>query len=187
MTQSKILVDTNAYVRIAKTIRPLLFCEFGENQYCLYIIPELNNELQNKRLTNKFPWVDEAEYVDNRKHFPALSRKQKTSIQDTFDFIWNHVKENLMGTSKVDALYIAYGFELKIPVVTDDQDMTTLANDFGCQAMPTLQVLKIMLDANHIDMKTIDGLVNYWRYIRDEPSNLAKDYRKYFGKNLPKS
>lgn len=48
MTQSKILVDTNAYVRIAKTIRPLLFCEFGENQYCLYIIPELNNELQNK-------------------------------------------------------------------------------------------------------------------------------------------
>lgn len=50
MTQSKILVDTNAYLRLAKTIRPLLFNPFGDNGYCLYILPELNTELTNNRL-----------------------------------------------------------------------------------------------------------------------------------------
>jgi len=185
MAQSKILVDTNAYIRMARSIRPLLFCEFGLNQYCLYIIPELNQELQNRRLANKFPWVDEAEYIDNRKHFPSLSRKQKISIGNMFDFIWSYVKETLMGTSKVDALYIAYAIELNIPVVTDDQEMTNLAKVFDCEIMPTLQVLRIMFDANHIDMNKIDSLVNYWRYIQDEPANLSKDYKRIFGKKLP--
>lgn len=45
MPQSKILVDTNAYLRLAKTVRPLLFVPFGDNEYCLYILPELNEEL----------------------------------------------------------------------------------------------------------------------------------------------
>lgn len=187
MVQSKILVDTNAYIRMARSIRPLLFCEFGANQYCLYIIPELNQELKNKRLTSKFPWVEEAEYADNRKNFPVLSRKQKASINDTFDFIWNYVKENLIGTSRVDALYISYAIELGIPVVTDDQEMMSLAAAFDCKAIPTLQVLKIMLDAGHIDMKMIDSLVNYWRYIEDEPANLVKDYKRLFGKKIPSS
>lgn len=187
MVQSKILVDTNAYIRMAKSIRPLLFCEFGADQYCLYIIPELNQELQNKRLTHKFPWVEDAEYADNRKNFPALSRKQKASIKDTFEFIWSYVKENLIGTSRVDALYIAYAIELDIPVVTDDQEMSGVAKVFDCKVMPTLQVLKIMFDAGHVDMKVIDGLVNYWRYIQDEPANLVKDYKRFFGKKLPAS
>jgi hypothetical protein len=34
-------------------------------------------------------------------------------------------------------------------------------------------------------MKMIDGLINYWRYIKDEPANLAKDYKSFFGKKLP--
>ncbi len=50
MAQSKILVDTNAYLRLAKTIRPLLFMPFGENEYCLYILPELNEELKSHKL-----------------------------------------------------------------------------------------------------------------------------------------
>ena len=81
--------------------------------------------------------------------------------------------------SKVDALYIAYALELNVPVVTDDQDMTELAKTYDVQVMPTLQLLKIMLDCGHTDMKTIDGLVQYWRYIGDRPANLEKDYQKY--------
>lgn len=75
MPQSKILVDTNAYLRLAKTIRPLLFVPFGENEYCLYILPELNKELTSRKLQSKFPWVDEAEYAENRKHFPQIGKK----------------------------------------------------------------------------------------------------------------
>ena len=62
MTQSKILIDTNAYLRLAKTIRPLLFNPFGDNGYCLYILPELNAELTNNRLVTKFYWIEEDEY-----------------------------------------------------------------------------------------------------------------------------
>jgi hypothetical protein len=178
--QSKILVDTNAYLRLAQTIRPLLFVHFGDNEYCLYIIPELNKELLNRRFETKFPWIDEDEYRGNREHFPTLSKKQKTSIQETFSYIWDYVVTFLPGPSKVDALYIAYALELNVPVVTDDKDMTQLAQEFEANAMPTLQLLKIMLDCGHTNMKTIDGLIEYWRYIGDRPANMESDYKKYF-------
>jgi predicted nuclease of predicted toxin-antitoxin system len=182
MPQSKILVDTNAYIRLAQTVRPLLCQSFGKEEYCLYIIPELNKELKAKRLESLFPWIEEIEYQENRKHFPSLSRKQKRSITDTFEYLWDHVVTELSGPSKVDALYLAYALELDIPVVTDDQDMTSLANAFGAKVMPTLQLLKIMLDTGHVNMKTIDGLVDYWRYIKDKPANLEHDYQRLFGK-----
>jgi hypothetical protein len=181
MAQSKVLVDTNAYLRLAKTIHPLLFVPFGENEYCLYIIPELNAELANHRLLSKFPWTSVEDYKENRKSFPTLGGKQKKSIADTFKHIWELAQsDEFLGPSKVDARYIAYAYELKIPIVTDDQDMTKLAKEFDITVMPTLQLLKIMLNAGHTDMKTINGLVEYWRYIADSPANLDRDYKKYF-------
>ena len=83
------------------------------------------------------------------------------------------MQTDLPGPSMVDALYISYAIELDIPVVTDDQDMTALAHVFEAKVMPTLELLKIMLDCGHTDIKTIDGLVDYWRHIGDRP---AKDY-----------
>jgi hypothetical protein len=43
MAQSKILVDTNVYLRLAQSVKPLLFVPFGDKQFCLYVIPELNS------------------------------------------------------------------------------------------------------------------------------------------------
>ncbi len=180
MAQSKVLVDTNAYLRLAKTIHPLLFVPFGENEYCLYIIPELNDELAHHRLLSKFPWTSEEDYQENRKYFPTISKEQQKAIASTFDYVWDHAKSETLGTSKVDVKYIAYAIELEIPIVTDDQDMTTLAKEFDVSVMPTLQLLKIMLNAGYTDMKTINGLVEYWRYIADRPANLDSDYKKYF-------
>ena len=181
MPQSKILVDTNAYLRLAKTIRPLLFVPFGDNEYCLYILPELNEELAGRKLQSKFPWVDEAEFTENRKHFPSIARKQKKSIEQTFEYIWDHVQTELPGPSRVDAWYIAYALELDVPVVTDDQDMTELAKVFDAQVMPTLELLKTMLDNGHTDMKTIDSLIDYWKYYADMPANFRTDYQRLFG------
>ena len=183
MPQSKLLVDTNAYLRLAKTIRPLLFVPFGDNEYCLYILPELNEELAGRRLQSKFPWVDEEEFAENRKHFPVIAKKQKLSIQQTFEYIWDYVQTELPGPSRVDAWYIAYALELGVPVVTDDQDMTELANTFDAQVMSTMALLKIMLDCGHTDMRTIDGLIDYWRYFSDIPANLRADYLHLFGKS----
>lgn len=182
MPQSKILVDTNAYLRLAKTIRPLLFVSFGKNEYCLYVLPELNRELENRKLQSKFPWVEEDDFSENRKHFPNISRKQMRSIQFTFEYVWEHVQTELPGPSKVDTWYIAYSLELGVPVVTDDQDMVELANTFEAQVMPTLALLKIMLDNGHTDMNTIDGLCEYWRYLDDLPANFKTDYKRLFPK-----
>lgn len=181
MPQSKILVDTNAYLRLAKAVRPLLFMSFGEDDYCLYILPELNQELQSRKLQSKFYWVDEDEYASNRQHFPVVSRKQKKSITGTFEFVWNHVITDLPGPSKVDALYVAYAIDLNIPVVTDDQDMTELAIAFDAKVMSTLELLKIMFDCGHIDMKTINSLCDYWKHVSDIPSNFDSDYSRLFG------
>ncbi|MFT6910209.1 MAG: putative nucleic acid-binding protein [Oleiphilaceae bacterium] len=181
MPQSKILVDTNTYLRLAQTVRPLLYAPFGEDNYCLYIIPELNDELANRRLNSKFPWVNDDEYKENRKHFPSISRQQKKSIPDTLEYIWAAVQESYPGPSKVDALYVAYAIELRVPVVTDDGDLALLAKAFDVKVMPTLEVLKVMFDCGHIDMTKIDGAVAYWRHIGDRPSNLELDYARFFG------
>ncbi|MCD2453345.1 DNA-binding protein [Methylicorpusculum oleiharenae] len=180
MAQSKILVDTNAYLRLAKTIRPLLFVPFGENQYCLYILPEVNKELQNHRLQNTFYWVNEDEFVENRNHFPSIGKKQKAAIDLVFGYIWDYVQTDLPGPSRVDALYIAYALELDVPVVTDDQDMTALAKAFDAKVMPTLELLKIMFNCGHTDMKTIKGLCEYWRQFGDRPANLEADFKRLF-------
>ncbi|HDX8819794.1 MAG: DNA-binding protein [Klebsiella michiganensis] len=181
MPQTKILVDTNAYLRLAKSIRPLLFVPFGDDEYCLYILPELNEELTARKLQSKFPWVDEDEFAENRMHFPNIARKQKKTIHQTFEYVWDHVQTELPGPSRVDALYIAYALELGAPVVTDDQDMTKLAEVFEAQVMPTLELLKIMLDSGHTDMKTIRGIVEYWEYFADIPANFKTDYQRIFG------
>lgn len=180
MPQTKILVDTNAYIRLAKTIRPLLFSPFGDREYCLYVLPELNKELENQKLQGKFHWITEEEFTDNRKHTPTISRKQKKSIQQTFEYLWDHVQTELPGPSKVDALYIAYALELEIPVVTDDQDMIELADVFEAKTMPTLELLKIMLDNKHTSIKTINGLCEYWKHIADIPANFKADYKRLF-------
>lgn len=180
MPQSKVLVDTNSYLRLAQSIRPLLFVPFGDEDYCLYILPELNDELSNRRLNSKFPWVDEDEYSENRKHFPTIGRNQKKSINETFEYIWNYVQTDLTGPSRVDALYIAYALELGIPVVTDDQDMAELAAVFEVSSMPTLELLKLMYDKGHVDLIKIKGITDYWIAIGDCPANLHRDIKRFF-------
>ncbi len=180
MAQTKILIDTNSYIRLARTIHPLLFQPFGEDEYCLYVLPELNKELANHKLESKFHWINDEEYSANRKRFPTISRGQKTSIKSTFDYVWDYVKSDFPGPSRVDVTYIAYAIELEVPVVTDDQDMIGLAHVFDVKTMPTLALLRIMLDCEHINKKKIQALFEHWRHITDLPANFAADSLRWF-------
>ena len=185
MAQTKILVDTNSYLRLAESIHPLLFTQFGKSNYCLYVIPELNVELNASHLTTKFSWVDEAEYRDNRKHFPTIGRKQLRKVEINFEYIWEHIETELPGPSRVDATYIAYALELDICVVTDDEDMIELAKVFDVTVMRSLELMKLMLDSGHINIKKINSIVTYWRHIKDTPGRLDKLYRQLFGTDPP--
>ena len=180
MAQSKVLVDTNTYLRLAKTIHPLLAAPFGDLPYCLYIIPELNRELGNKRLRSKFPWIDEPEFQANRQQFPQLSRQQSKAIEQTFDFIWAHALAEFPGPSKVDVRYLATAYELVVPVVTDDLDMQALAKEFDISTLSTMELLAMMHEAGHISLKLVDGLMAYWEYEDDVPAKMKKDYKRLF-------
>lgn len=186
MPQSKILVDTTTYIRLAKSIHPLLDVTFGDDEYCLYVLKELDVEFSsNRRLQTSFSWVDEQIYVENRSKKLTLSRKDKRSIEITVDFIKQHKLDNRLSVSNVDILCLAHALVLGIPVVTDDTDMLEVADTFGIKRLKTLNLLHLMMQCGHVDLKKIRQIVSYWEYISDKPANFRQEYIEIFGEKPP--
>jgi hypothetical protein len=53
------LLDTNAYLRLAKRVRPLLGVPFGQRQYVLTVLQDVEDEVhRSPRLRFHFPWFD---------------------------------------------------------------------------------------------------------------------------------
>lgn len=186
MAQSKILLDTNTYIRLAKSINPLLDVAFGEDNYCLYVLKELDVEFtRSKRLQTLFSWVDEEEYRANRKKRLTLSKKDKRNIELTLDFLRQHKIDNKLSVSEIDILCLAYGNVLDIPVVTDDADMLEVANTFGINTMKTLELLHLKVECGYIEIEEVRKIVAYWEYISDKPGNFRQDYISIFGEDPP--
>lgn len=75
MAQTKILLDTNSYLRLAENLHPLLFVSYGEENFTLYAHKDLRDEcLRQPRLANKFDWITLAKYEENRKRPLVLSK-----------------------------------------------------------------------------------------------------------------
>lgn len=186
MAQSKILLDSNSYFRLAKGIHPLLFQTFGEAEYTLYVLPELEREYAKEpRLQNKFPWVSAPEFQNNRSKVLNLSREQRKERGTAYEIMWDHVQTELPGPSRVDVIVLSYGYILGIPVVTDDADMIELAKTFGITVWKTLDLLKLMLDCKYIDMARVRAVVAYWGYVDDRPKEFSVDYRRLFDESAP--
>ena len=186
MPQRKLLLDTNAYLRLARSIHPLLFIEFGEDQTCLYLIEEFEREFaRSRRLRGKFPWVDEPEYRDNRQTRLQIARKQRRTIRTAIDFIGDQADTDALGVSAVDVSVLGHAYVLEIGVVTDDTDMLALASTFGIECMTSLSLLKLMLDAGHIEYAKVRQISAYWRHERDLPAKFTRDYRRLFGEPPP--
>lgn len=187
MAQRKILIDTNSYFRLAQSIRPLLKVEFGVESYCLYVIKEMQEEYNaNPRLRSRFHWVNEPEYVENRSHKLQVSRKERLEIEQTYEFIYDHARSEYPGVSRVDVRVLAHAYVLGVPVVTDDADMTALAEDFEIEVMRTLDLLKLMLDCGHVDMAKVREVAEYVIYGNDRPKDFRRDYRRHFEEDPPR-
>ncbi len=186
MAQSKILLDTNTYFRLAKSIHPLLDVVFGEHNYCLYVLKELDDEFnRNKRLKTSFSWVDEEEFAINREKRLTLSRKDKNEINLTIGYLRQHKADNKLGISEVDILCLAHGHILGIPVITDDADMLQVAKDFSIQTMKTLELMRLMFDCGYINIEKVRQIVAYWEYLNDKPGGFRNDYISIFGEKPP--
>jgi hypothetical protein len=121
MAETRVILDTNAYFRLAQSIHPLLSTAFGKQKYTLYVLKELQVEYdKNPRLTNRFAWVNYPEYISNRSQRLTLKIKEKPEIKRAYDFILDYVRNVHPGVSKIDVLALAHAEILAIPVVTDD-------------------------------------------------------------------
>ncbi|EKD28893.1 MAG: hypothetical protein ACD_79C00171G0004 [uncultured bacterium] len=187
MLQTKILVDTNSYLRLANNIHPLLFQEFGKEKYCLYVLDELDEEFnRNNRLKNKFHWVNEPEYKANRKRKLSVSKEEKQQITIVPDYIRDFASSKSLTISIIDSLVLAYGYVLKVPVVTDDADMICVAKEYKINIFQTLELLELMKRCGHIDMEKIKTITAYWEYNGDRPKNFYKDFKRLFNQPPPK-
>lgn len=182
MAQYRILLDSNAYLRLANSFHPLLHESYGEQSYVLYVIPEFQKEFdKNPRLKNKFGWVNQPEYKENRKRRIRITRSQKEQIHLTYSYIWDHNISQGLGASRIDVRTLAYGAVLGVPVITDDSDMTELGKVFGIEVRGLLDLLKLMFDTNRIDFHEIETLLDYLQYNKDLPyPSFRKDVIKVF-------
>ena len=184
MSQCRILVDSNAYFRLAQSIHPLLNAVFGKKRYCLYVIKELQIEYnRNPRLKNAFSWVNDPEYTKNRSRVLEITREEKAEIKRAYDFILDYVNSVHPGVSKVDVLCLAHAEQLGIPVVTDDEEMRVVAGEYGISTYKTIELLKLMLDCRYIDIEKIREIAAYWTYLNDNPKDFIADYKKLFGES----
>ncbi len=184
---NRILVDTNSYLRLAYTINPLLKRPFGSDRYELFVLPEMYKELQrNPRLRNEFSWVFEKDFVQNRKECRLrLNADQKGKVNRAIEIMTRTAQQTDNTASPIDIKCLAYGYTLKISVVTDDADMILLAEEFEVQIMTTLKLLKLMFDESLLTSRKIDDIVKYWIYVDDLPANWFSQFKYFFKKKPP--
>jgi predicted nuclease of predicted toxin-antitoxin system len=192
MAQTKIIVDSNSYFRLAQNIHPLLCEPFGDQEYTLYMHKELNREFdKSMRLQTRFDWAADKEFKDNRTRSLTLKKSQRTEIEDTFEYMWEYVKEEFhltknKGPSDTDTLIVATAAVLEIRVVTDDQDMIELAGTYGVHQITSLELMKLMLEEEHIGLEKVEQIVSQWQCDNDTPYQGWKaEYKRLFKKAPP--
>ena len=189
MVQKKILLDSNAYFRLAQHIHPLLKTPFGKDNYCLYVIADIQVEYDNNpRLKGKFRWVNSPGHRENRSDQLNISKVQHHEIEQAYDFMKDAALSQPLTVSPVDIKCLAQGYVLDIPVVTDDNGMHILAELHDMSPLRSLDLLKLMLECHHIDMEKVKEVVAYWMYYdlpRQREGFFRKEYKSLFNEELP--
>lgn len=190
-----VLLDTNAYLRLAKRIKPLLGVKFGQKEYSLTILKDVEDEVhRNPRLHFYFPWFDDAQLTAERLAKQVrLSKDEKMQVQAATTILHAHVLENAAAyiskgrtpPSPTDCYNLAFGQVRPAIVTTDDLGMHQLARDFGIPVWHGHELLKKMLSAKLINNDLIreiykalevnDDLPHTWREVKH------KAFKKIFG------
>lgn len=183
------ILDSNAYFRLAYSLHPLLGQQFGKSKserYVMRVIAQLEEEYKRSaRLQHKFYWVKDKQFSNNRQAERLhISVKQNREVQKARSFILSHEKDLGLNISLVDATALAIGFVKKQPVVTDDADMCAVATDLGIEVWSMLQLLKLMVDEEHIDLDKAKEVAQFLDHEDDLPSGrkaFVKQFTQFFG------
>lgn len=156
-----VLLDTNAYLRLAKRIKPLLGEKFGQKEYVLSVLKDVEDEVhRSRRLRFHFPWFDDTELATERlAKRVRLNKDEKQQLQAATSILRAHVLENAAAyiskgrtpPSPTDCYNLAFGQIRPAIVVTDDLGMHQLAKEFDIPVWHGHEMLKKMHSAKLIN------------------------------------
>lgn len=158
-----VLLDTNAYLRLAKRVRPLLGKPFGQKRYVLTVLEDVESEVhRSARLRFRYPWFDgDASLSEERlAQRLRLSREQREQLDASASFLHDWVLQDVRrfttgGRSppgRADCRVLACGQVCPAVVVTDDLGMHDLATEFhiavwhGFELLAKLRTAKVATD-----------------------------------------
>lgn len=160
-----VLLDTNAYLRLAKRIKPMLGVKFGQREYVLTILRDVENEVhRSSRLRFHYPWFDDPDIAAERlSKGIRLSPDEKDQLKLVADMLraWavsnaaSYIEEGRSPPSPIDCRVLAFGQIRPAIVVTDDLGMHKLAKEFEIPIWHGHELLKKMLTAKLIDRELV--------------------------------
>ncbi len=156
-----VLLDTNTYLRLAKRIRPLLGVRFGQKDYVLTVLKNVEDEVRrNRTLRSRFPWFDDEDFGAERDAAQVrLSAAEKTALDNARSVLRGHVLSDVdpyttggrHPPSDTDCRVLAFGQVREAIVVTDDLGMHLLAADFELAVWHGWELLSKMKAAKKVD------------------------------------
>ena len=190
-----VLLDTNAYLRLAKRIKPLLGIRFGQKGYVLTILKDVEDEVhRSARLQEYFPWFDDPPLQQERlAKRVRLSQDEKAQITAMKSVLRQHALAHAADyttlgrspPSPTDCFCLAFGQVRQAMVATDDLGMHKLAEDFELPVFHCHEVLKKMLTAKVIDKSLVAKIYRALEVNGDLPRSWVEvkytAFKKVFG------
>lgn len=192
-----VLLDTNAYLRLAKRVRPMLGVPFGAKDYSLMILNDVEVEVhRNPSLLFKFPWFDNQVLANERLATRIrLKQEEKASIEVATGVLRASVLEDPLRfmsggsspPSEVDCRVLAHGVVRGCLVVTDDLAMHILAAEFRIKIWHGFDLLKALLNAKRIDSVLVKEIFEALEANGDLPASWRAAQHSKFPKIFPRS
>jgi hypothetical protein len=187
-----VLLDTNAYLRLAKRVRPAVGVKFGQKGYVLTIHKSVEDEVhRNPRLRATYPWFDGQEFTSERMAKQIrLSDADKASIQAAQSVLHGWVLADpepytsggRSPPGPTDCWLLALGQVKPAIVVTDDLGMHALAKDFGILVWHGFQLLDKLRSAKVVDTPLIREIYEALEANGDLPKTWVEAKRTVFPK-----
>lgn len=187
-----VLLDTNAYLRLAKRVRPAVGVKFGQKGYVLTVHKSVEDEVhRSARLKSLYPWFDGEEFANERLAKQIrLTEEEKASIQAAQSVLhgWvladpdSYTSGGRSPPGPTDCWLLALGQVKPAIVVTDDLGMHALAKDFGIAIWHGFELLDKLRSARIVDATLIQELYDALEVNGDLPKSWQEAKHTVFAK-----
>lgn len=156
-----VLLDTNAYLRLAKRVRPAVGITFGSKGYVLTIHKSVEDEVhRSPRLRKTYPWFDGSEFASERLTKQIrLSNEERAAVEAAQSVLrgWvladpdAYTSGGRSPPGATDCWLLALGQVKPAIVVTDDLGMHALAEVFNIAVWHGFELLDKLRSAKVVD------------------------------------